>query len=105
MCISPYLGILYETSNQPRDGLACYVNAARGSATKNNNNNNNTTNGIVKSVHPNLQQRTKFLQQQLEGAPAPTTFNKSVSTFLSPPYSPPHFPLYIILILPLRVDV
>jgi hypothetical protein len=63
------LGILYETSNQPRDGLACYVNAARGSASKNHG----------KAVHPNLLQRTKFLQQQLEGAPTPTSFNKSVS--------------------------
>ncbi|XP_032793407.2 lysine-specific demethylase 6A [Daphnia magna] len=60
------LGILYETSNQPRDGLACYVNAARGSASKNHG----------KPVHPNLLQRTKFLQQQLEGAPTPTSFNK-----------------------------
>ena len=60
------IGILYETSNQPRDALACYVNAARGSASKNH----------VKSTSPNLLQRIKFLQQQLEGAPAPGQFSK-----------------------------
>ena len=57
---------MYETSNQPRDALACYVNAARGSVAKNHG----------KGVHPNLLQRTKFLQQQLQGAPTPTTFSK-----------------------------
>lgn len=61
-------GILYETSNQPRDALACYVNSARGSVAKNH--------GKGAAVHPNLLQRTKFLQQQLQGAPTPTTFSK-----------------------------
>ena len=67
-CVASLLpaGILYETSNQPRDALACYVNAARGSVAKNHG----------KGVHPNLLQRTKFLQQQLQDAPTPTTFNK-----------------------------
>ena len=62
------LGILYETSNQPRDALACYVNSARGSAAKNSAN--------LQTSQPNLLQRTKFLQQQLESVPLPATVNK-----------------------------
>ena len=59
---------MYETSSQPRDALACYVNAARGSKAKNHG----------KPVQPNLIQRAKFLQQQLDNAPFPASFNKFV---------------------------
>lgn len=45
------LGLLYESVSQPRDALACLVNAAKDDS--------------------KLQPRIKFLQQQLANAPQP----------------------------------
>lgn len=50
------LGILYESVQQPRDALKCYLNAAK----------------VRGSLNVALSERIKFLQSQLEKAP-PTT--------------------------------
>ena len=55
------LGILYESVNQPRDALGCYLNATK------------------KNPHPDsspFAPRIKFLQQQLANAPMPSVTNK-----------------------------
>lgn len=75
------LGILYESVSQPKDALACYVNASRG-----NNNTPNCTGSLVglggaKSggntpMNPSLQQRINFLQSHLSQAPMPSVATK-----------------------------
>jgi len=49
------LGILYEAVSQPRDALACFINACRGKG----------------EINQSLRDRVKFLQKHLAGAPRP----------------------------------
>ena len=47
------LGILYESQSQPQDALACYTNATRN-----------------RTMNPSLNQRIKYLKQQMAQAPS-----------------------------------
>lgn len=72
------LGILYESCNQPKDALACYVNATKGSAVSENL--MKTTLSVpaaaISNMNPNLGQRIKFLQTHLCNAPMPSITSK-----------------------------
>jgi len=73
-----FLGILYESCNQPKDALACYVNATKGS-TVNESLMKTTLNvpaSAISNMNPNLGQRIKFLQTHLCNAPMPSITSK-----------------------------
>lgn len=65
------LGVLYESCSQPRDALACYLNATR-----------KTKVDLLKTITitggkpQNLAQRIKFVHTQLAHAPMPSITSK-----------------------------
>jgi len=72
-------GILYESCNQPKDALACYVNATKGNAVVSETLIKTTLNvpaSAISNMNPNLGQRIKFLQTHLCNAPMPSITSK-----------------------------
>lgn len=72
------IGILYESCNQPKDALACYVNATKGSAVSESlmKTTLNVPASAISNMNPNLSQRIKFLQTHLCNAPMPSITSK-----------------------------
>lgn len=70
------IGILYESCNQPKDALACYVNATKGGNVTNDSLMKTSISVPASNMNPNLGQRIKFLQTHLCNAPMPSITSK-----------------------------
>lgn len=79
-----FIGILYESCNQPKDAYACYVNATRVGENNFNNNEGEKSNAtqisprVSLGMNSNLAQRIQFLQTHLGNAPMPSISSKLV---------------------------